>query len=87
MEFFSLKVSFHQILSFLFKKKTIITPIGIFETWSLNQKKMKKNCFKFVSKIQKNKVNAIHVTSAIEKENLRIVTTNKKYKINPTWNK
>ena len=44
-------------------------------------KKIKKNCFKFASKYILNKVNAIHVTSEIEKENLRIVTTNKNIKL------
>ena len=29
-----------MILSFIFKKKIIITPMGIFENWSLNQKKI-----------------------------------------------
>ena len=58
--------------------------MGIFETWSLNQKKIKKKIvLNLYQKYILNKVNAIHVTSEIEKENLRIVTTNKNIKLIP----
>ena len=73
--FFHLKV---LILSFIFKKKTIMTPMGIFEEWSLNQKRIKKKIgLNVYQKFILNKVNAIHVTSEIEKDNIKKITSNK----------
>ena len=73
--FFHLKV---LILSFLLKKKTIITPMGIYEKWSLTQKKIKKKIsLNLYQKFILNRVNAIHVTSESEKESLKTICSNK----------
>ena len=73
--YFHIKVLF---LSFIFKKKTIITPMGIFETWSLSQKKIKKFLgLQVYQKFILNKANVIHATSETEKENLKKISTNK----------
>lgn len=73
--FFHIKV---LILSFIFKKKTIITPMGIYEEWSLSQKKIKKTIgLNLYQKFILNRVNAIHVTSQTEKENLKKISSNK----------
>ena len=73
--FFHLKV---LILSFLLKKKTIIAPMGIYEKWSLTQKKIKKKIsLNLYQKFILNRVNAIHVTSESEKESLKKICSNK----------
>ena len=73
--YFHIKVLF---LSFIFKKKTIITPMGIFEKWSLSQKKIKKFLgLQVYQKFILNKANVIHATSETEKENLKKISTNK----------
>jgi glycosyltransferase involved in cell wall biosynthesis len=74
--FFHFKIIF---LSLLFKKKIIITPMGIFDEWSLNQKKIKKKiALNIYQKFLLNKVNLIHVTSEDEKESLKKISRNKK---------
>ena len=78
---FHLKV---LILSFIFKKKTIITPMGIFEEWSLKQKRIKKKIgLKVYQKFILDNVNVIHVTSEIEKNNLKKITSNKNIVVIP----
>jgi glycosyltransferase involved in cell wall biosynthesis len=73
-DFFHIKVS---IICFLFKKKLIITPMGIYEPWSLNQKKLKKKlALFFYQKKILNKCDAIHTTSHVESENLKKITNN-----------
>ena len=73
--YFHIKVLF---LSFIFKKKTIITPMGIFEKWSLSEKKIKKFlALQVYQKFILNKANVIHATSETEKENLKKISTNK----------
>ncbi|WP_440915373.1 glycosyltransferase [Candidatus Pelagibacter sp.] len=73
--FFHFKV---LVLSFIFKKKTIITPMGIYEDWSLSQKKFKKLLgLNFYQKFILNKVNAIHVTSKSEMKSLQKISSNK----------
>ena len=73
--YFHIKV---LILSFILKKKTIITPMGIFESWSLSQKKIKKKIgLTLYQKFILNRANAIHVTSQTEKENVKKISSNK----------
>ena len=73
--YFHIKVLF---LSFIFKKKTIITPMGIFEKWSLSEKIIKKFlALQVYQKFILNKANVIHATSETEKENLKKISTNK----------
>ena len=56
------------LLALLFKKKIILTPMGVFEEWSLNQKKIKKKiALYFYQTFLLNKANVIHVTSDQEK--------------------
>ena len=80
-DFFHVKV---MLLSLIFKKKIILTPMGIFEKWSLDQKKIKKIlALNIYQKFLLNKANIIHVTSALEKENLRQITNNQNIKLIP----
>ncbi len=54
------------------KKKTIITPLGALEPWSLSQKSLKKKIALWVyQKKIMNTCDIIHATSEIEKENLK----------------
>lgn len=66
------------LLAFLFKKKIIITPMGCFDEWSLNQKKIKKKIALYFYQIfLLNRVNVIHVTSDMEKVSLQKICNNK----------
>ncbi len=66
----------------LYKKKYILTPMGIFEPWSLEQKKFKKKlALTFYQKTILNRSDVIHVTSKIESENLKTITNNPNIKI------
>jgi glycosyltransferase involved in cell wall biosynthesis len=66
------------LLALLFKKKIIITPMGVFEEWSLNQKKIKKKIALYFYQIfLLNKANVIHVTSDQEKVSLQKICNNK----------
>ena len=79
--FFHIKV---LLLSFILKKKTIITPMGIYEDWSLNQKKLKKYmALIFYQSFILNKTDTIHCASSIEKKNLQKITKNKNLQIIP----
>ena len=72
------------LLSFMLKKKTIITPMGIYEDWSLNQKKLKKNiALFFYQSFILNKSDILHCSSSLEKKSLEKVTKNKNIKIVP----
>ena len=52
--------------------------MGIFENWSLNQKKFKKKiALNIYQKFFLNNVNVIHVTSEIEKLSLEKISSNK----------
>ena len=72
------------LLALLFKKKIIITPMGCFDDWSLNQKKIKKKIALYFYQIfLLNRVNAIHVTSDQEKVSLQKISNNKNIVIIP----
>ena len=60
-DFFYIKIA---IISFAFRKKFICTPMGIFEPWSLDQKKIL------------DKSHIIHATSENEKNNIKKITIN-----------
>ena len=67
-----------SIICFFLKKKFIISPMGIFEDWSLDQKKIKKKlALKLYQKKILDKCDIIHATSYIEKENIKKITNNK----------
>lgn len=67
-----------SLICFILKKKYIISPMGIFEDWSLNQKKFKKMlALKVYQKKILNLCNAIHATSELEKKNIQKLTKNK----------
>ena len=52
--------------------------MGIFEKWSLSEKKIKKFlALQVYQKFILNKANVIHATSETEKENLKKISTNK----------
>ena len=72
------------ILSFLLKKKIIIQPLGFYEPWSLEQKKIKKKIawFFYQKKILQIS-NLIHCASYQEKKNLLILDNNLKTKVLP----
>lgn len=66
------------LISFFLKKKFIISPMGIFEDWSLQQKKIKKKlALIFYQKKILDKSDIIHATSSLEKENIKKLTNNK----------
>ena len=66
------------LISFFLKKKFIISPMGIFEDWSLEQKKIKKKlALIFYQKKILDKSDIIHATSSLEKENIKKLTNNK----------
>ncbi|MDB4192957.1 glycosyltransferase [Candidatus Pelagibacter sp.] len=65
------------LISFAFRKNFICTPMGIFEPWSLNQKKIKKIfALFFYQKKFLDKSNIIHATSETEKKNIQKITKN-----------
>ena len=66
-------------IAFKLKKRVIFHPFGIFEPWSMSQKKIKKKIawFLYQEKILK-KSNLIHCVSEMEKENL--LKLNKSFK-------
>lgn len=79
--FFHIKVMFYSII---YKKKFIISPMGIFEEWSLEQKKLKKKiALYFYQTFFLNRASIIHVTSDREKKNLQNITKNKNIRIIP----
>ncbi len=66
------------LISFFFKKKFILSPMGIFEDWSLEQKKIKKKlALFFYQKKILDKSDIIHATSELEKNNIKKITKNK----------
>ena len=78
-DFFHIKVF---LACKLFKKKYILTPMGIFEPWSLEQKKFKKKlALFFYQKKILNMCDTIHATSEIESNNLKMITNNPNIKI------
>ncbi|MDC0609036.1 glycosyltransferase [Candidatus Pelagibacter ubique] len=73
--FFHIKII---LLGLLFKKKIIITSMGCFDEWSLNQKKIKKKLALYFYQIFfLNRVNVIHTTSNQEKVSLQKICNNK----------
>ena len=79
--FFHIKVMFYSII---YKKNFIISPMGIFEDWSLTQKKIKKKiALYFYQTFFLNRANTIHVTSDREKKNLQKITINKNIRVIP----
>jgi glycosyltransferase involved in cell wall biosynthesis len=66
------------LICFFLKKKFIFTPMGIFDGWSLEQKKIKK---KIALTLYQKKIldncDIIHATSYLEKKNIRKLTNNK----------
>ena len=66
--YFYIKTS---LLAFKFKKKVIVCPFGIFEPWSMEQKKIKKKIawFLYQESILK-KADIVHCTSQVEEKNL-----------------
>jgi len=72
------------LFALLFKKKIIITPMGCFEEWSLNQKKLKKKFALYMYQtFLLNRANVIHATSNQEKINLQKICDNKNIIIIP----
>jgi glycosyltransferase involved in cell wall biosynthesis len=66
--YFYLKAS---VIAIILKKKIIFHPFGIFEPWSMNQKKIKKKIAWFLyQKYILKKSNLIHCVSEMEKKNL-----------------
>jgi len=61
-----------MIISILLRKKTVITPMGAFEEWSLSQKKFKKKLALFVyQKYFLKKSTLVHCTSEGEESNIK----------------
>ena len=81
IHFFGAWTLFHIkiiLLALLFKKKIIITPMGCFDEWSLNQRKNKKKIALYIYQIFfLNRANVIHVTSDQEKVSLQKICNNK----------
>lgn len=78
----------NHIKVFLFclfhKKKFILSPMGIFEDWSLEQKKIKKKlALFFYQKKILDKCDIIHATSELEKNNIKKITKNKNILVIP----
>ena len=72
------------LLSLFLKKKFILSPMGIFEDWSLAQKKIKKKlALFFYQKKILDKCDIIHATSELEKNNLKKITKNKNILVIP----
>ena len=80
-DWFHIKV---MLLSILFKKKLILTPMGIYDDWSLDQKKIKKKiALSTYQKFFLDKATILHVTSDYEKENIKKLTKNKNIRMIP----
>ena len=78
-DYFHIKVF---IACLFYKKKYILTPMGIFEPWSLDQKKFKKKlALTFYQKKILDMCDMIHATSEIESNNLKSITKNPNIKI------
>ena len=72
------------LLSLFLKKKFILSPMGIFEDWSLAQKKIKKKlALFFYQKKILDKCDIIHATSELEKNNIKKITKNKNILVIP----
>jgi glycosyltransferase involved in cell wall biosynthesis len=72
------------MLAVLLKKKIIIQPLGFYEPWSLQQKKIKKSLAWFIyQKKILQLCDLIHCASYQEKKNLLILDNNFKTKILP----
>ena len=80
--------SFHHIMVYFIakflKKKFIISPMGIFDDWSLNQKKIKKKIalFSYQKKILDD-CDHIHATSNKEKKDIQKITSNENISVIP----
>lgn len=72
------------LICFFLKKKFILSPMGIFEEWSLEQKKIKKKlALFFYQKKILDKCDIIHATSELEKKNIKKITKNKNILVIP----
>jgi len=72
------------IISYLLKKKIIFHPLGIFEPWAFNQKKIKKKiAWFFYQNIFLEKSDLVHCVSKMEEKNLLKLNKNFKTYILP----
>lgn len=70
---------FYTLIAFIMKKKVVIHPLGFYEPWSLEQKKIKKKlAWFFYQKRILKKADLIHCASKIEQINL--LKLDKKFK-------
>ena len=80
-DWFNIKV---MVLSIFFKKKLILTPMGIYDDWSLDQKKIKKIiALNVYQKFFLDKASILHVTSNYEKQNIEKLTKNNNIEMIP----
>jgi len=75
---------FFTNVAFLMKKKVIIHPLGFYEPWSLNEKKLKKKlALKLYQKRILQKADLIHCASEMENKNLLKLDGDLKTKVIP----
>lgn len=75
---------FFTLVAFYMKKKVIIHPLGFYEPWSLNQKKIKKKAaWLFYQKKILRRANLIHCCSEMEKKNILKLDSNLVTKVIP----
>jgi glycosyltransferase involved in cell wall biosynthesis len=75
---------FFTLVAYYMEKKVIIHPLGFYEPWSLNQKKIKKKAaWLFYQKKILRRANLIHCVSEMEKKNILKLDSNLVTKVMP----